>query len=74
MDVTVGTFNLRNLFSQYYFKAKIDEILREDDGVTLDGELTYEFDHADIWKIRTYLGSLVKGKKRKIQRRSHNAL
>jgi len=64
MYVTVGTFNLRNLFSQYNFKAKIDEIIRND-GVTLDGELRYEFDHADIWKIRTYRGSLVKGKKEK---------
>jgi len=64
MNVTIGTFNLRNLFSQYNFKAKIDEILRTT-GVTLDGELTYEFDHTDIWKIRTYTGSLVKGKKSK---------
>lgn len=61
MDVTVGTFNLRNLFSQFNFKGKIDEILRSDGG-TLDGELKYEFGYADTWKIRTYRGSLVKEK------------
>ncbi|UCD26919.1 MAG: endonuclease/exonuclease/phosphatase family protein, partial [Candidatus Bathyarchaeota archaeon] len=62
MEVTVGTFNLRNLFSQYNFKGKIDEII-DIDGGTLDGDLKYEFGHAEIWKIRTYMGSLVKGKK-----------
>ncbi|MCW4002027.1 MAG: endonuclease/exonuclease/phosphatase family protein, partial [Candidatus Bathyarchaeota archaeon] len=62
MDVTVGTFNLRNLFSQYNFKGKIDEII-DIDGGTLDGDLKYEFGHAETWKIRTYMGSLVKGKK-----------
>ncbi len=61
MDVTVGTFNLRNLFSQYNFKAKIDEIISSDGG-TLNGELKYEFGYADIWTIRKYQGSLVKGK------------
>jgi len=62
MDVTVGTFNLRNLFSQYNFKGKIDEII-DIDGGTLDGDLKYEFGDSEIWKIRTYMGSLVKGKK-----------
>lgn len=62
MYVTVGTFNLRNLFSQFNFKAKIDEILRSDGG-TLDGDLKYEFGYADTLKIRKYRGSLVKGKK-----------
>ena len=62
MYVTVGTFNLRNLFSQFNFKAKIAEILRSDGG-TLDGDLKYEFGYADTLKIRKYRGSLVKGKK-----------
>ena len=64
MDVTVGTFNLRNLFSQYNFKAKISEIIKIDGG-TLSGELKYEFGIADTLKIRTYLGSLVKAKESK---------
>jgi endonuclease/exonuclease/phosphatase family metal-dependent hydrolase len=62
MDVTVGTFNLRNLFSQYNFKGKIDEIKDEEEGATLDGEVSYEFDQPATYKIRTYWGSLVKGK------------
>jgi endonuclease/exonuclease/phosphatase family metal-dependent hydrolase len=62
MYVSVGTFNLRNLFSQYNFKGKIDEIIGIDGG-TLDGALKYEFGYAETWKIRKYRGSLVKGKK-----------
>lgn len=62
MQVTVGTFNLRNLFSQYNFKAEIEEII-DIDGGTLDGELKYEFGYAETLKIRKYRGSLVKGKK-----------
>jgi endonuclease/exonuclease/phosphatase family metal-dependent hydrolase len=62
MNVTIGTFNLRNLFSQFNFKAKIDEII-DFDGGTLEAELKYEFGHADTIKIRDYRGSLVKGKK-----------
>jgi endonuclease/exonuclease/phosphatase family metal-dependent hydrolase len=61
MDVTVGTFNLRNLFSQYNFKAKISEIINADGG-TLEGDLKYEFGIADTFRIRTYMGSLVKDK------------
>ena len=64
MNVTVGTFNLRNLFSQFNFEAKIDEII-DFDGGTLEGELKYEFGYADTIKIRDYRGSLVKGKKEK---------
>ena len=41
MDVTLGTFNLGNLFSQYNFKAKISEIIKTDGG-TLDSELKSE--------------------------------
>jgi endonuclease/exonuclease/phosphatase family metal-dependent hydrolase len=64
MDVTVGTFNLRNLFSQYNFKAKISEIIKTDGG-TLNGELKYEFGIADTLRIRTYQGSLVDEKDKK---------
>jgi len=61
MDVTVGTFNLNNLFSQYNFKAKIDEILPLD---SLNAELNYEFGYADIIKTITYRGRLLKEKKK----------
>jgi len=62
MDITVGTFNLNNLFSRFNFKGEIDAIRRLD--TTLDGELKYEF-AGDTWKIRTYRGGLVKAKKTK---------
>jgi endonuclease/exonuclease/phosphatase family metal-dependent hydrolase len=61
MQITVGTFNLRNLFSQYNFKANINEILNLDGG-TLNGQLKYEFGLADTFRLRTYMGSLVKEK------------
>jgi len=61
MDITVGTFNLNNLFSRFNFKGEIDAIRRLD--TTLDGELKYEFGVGDTWKIRTYRGGLVKAKK-----------
>jgi endonuclease/exonuclease/phosphatase family metal-dependent hydrolase len=63
MDITVGTFNLNNLFSRYNFKGEIEAIRKLD--TTLDAEVTYEFGSADTWKIRTYLGGLVKAKKEK---------
>jgi endonuclease/exonuclease/phosphatase family metal-dependent hydrolase len=63
MDITVGTFNLNNLFSRFNFKGEIDAVRRLD--TTLDGELKYEFGASDTWKIRTYRGGLVKAKKTK---------
>jgi endonuclease/exonuclease/phosphatase family metal-dependent hydrolase len=58
--VSVGTFNLNNLFSRYNFKGEIEAIHNLD--TTLGSEATYEFTPADTWKIRTYRGGLVKGK------------
>ena len=60
MIVTVGTFNLNNLFSRYNFKGEIGAI--KDLDTTLDSEVLYEFTPADTWKTRTYRGGLVKGK------------
>jgi hypothetical protein len=49
MDVTVGTFNLNNLFSRFNFKGEIDAIRSLD--TSLDGELKYDFGAADTWKL-----------------------
>lgn len=59
MEVTVGTFNLNNLFSRFNFKAEIEEILPTGP----DGQLTssYVFDDPEKVRIRTYKGRLVKG-------------
>ena len=61
MDVTVGTFNLNNLFSRYNFEGEI-EAVREGD-TTVDGEDKYEFGPGSVYRIRTYMGRLVKAKK-----------
>jgi len=59
--ITVGTFNLNNLFSRYNFKGEITAIKNLE--TTLDSEVVYEFTPAETWKIRNYRGGLVKGKK-----------
>jgi len=60
MHVTIGTFNLNNLFSRYNFKGEIDAI--HDTDTSVDSELKYEFGPDDTFRIRTYLGRLVKAK------------
>jgi endonuclease/exonuclease/phosphatase family metal-dependent hydrolase len=60
MDISVGTFNLNNLFSRYNFKAEIQALdagRRE-----VDGSITYKFGADVPVRIRTYKGKLVKAK------------
>ncbi|MEN8115375.1 MAG: endonuclease/exonuclease/phosphatase family protein [Bacteroidota bacterium] len=58
MKLTVGTFNLNNLFSRYNFKANINEIKE-------GNEVSYSFDKDDHFRIRKFKGNLVKPKSHK---------
>lgn len=60
MKVSVGTFNLNNLFSRYNFEGEIDAIRTDDTSV--DSQVLYRFGPEDTFKIRNYMGRLVKTK------------
>jgi endonuclease/exonuclease/phosphatase family metal-dependent hydrolase len=60
MKVSVGTFNLNNLFSRYNFEGEIDAIQEGDTSV--DSQVLYRFGPQDTFKIRSYMGKLVKAK------------
>jgi endonuclease/exonuclease/phosphatase family metal-dependent hydrolase len=60
VKVTVGTFNLNNLFSRFNFSGVIDAL---QSGSPAGGlTIRYEFTEPTTYRIRTYLGKLVKGK------------
>lgn len=61
MDISVGTFNLNNLFSRFNFQGAIDALRQPDASV---GALTlqYEFTDPSNFRVRTFLGELVKAK------------
>lgn len=61
MRVSVGTFNLNNLFSRFNFTASI-EALRSTDPSAEDVSVTYTFDDSSDYVLRTFQGRLVKGK------------
>ena len=60
MHVSVGTFNLNNLFSRYNFRAEIDAIRNRQTEV--DSNVTYTFGETSVYRERTYRGQLVQGK------------
>lgn len=60
MRVTVGTFNLNNLFSRYNFKGEIQAIQSGD--TALESAVEYRFTDTGTFRIRTFQGRLVKGK------------
>ena len=60
MDVSVGTFNLNNLFSRFNFEAQVDEIVDDDPESGLTA--TYTFNDPERFRLRTYQGRLVHGK------------
>lgn len=59
MTLTVGTFNLNNLFSRFNFQAEIDAI-----PATESGGITLGFDGGSF-RARTFAGRLVKAKNRR---------
>jgi endonuclease/exonuclease/phosphatase family metal-dependent hydrolase len=61
MQVSVGTFNLNNLFSRWNFSGAIDAIKKggQDSSVTV----RYNFDDPVNYRVRTFKGKLVKEKK-----------
>lgn len=61
MKITVGTFNLNNLFSRYNFEAQIAAIPHAG-ALPIAGAFAYAFGPNDAVRIRTYMGKLVKAK------------
>src|SRR5690242_16878150 len=58
--VAVGTFNLNNLFSRFDFSADVSAAAASD--VKVEERTSFDFDDPSSFKLRTYLGKLVKGK------------
>lgn len=61
MTVTVGTFNLNNLFSRFNFQATISSIQEGDAAITM----RYEFTDEANYRLRTFMGKLVKAKEKR---------
>jgi hypothetical protein len=59
-QVAVGTFNLNNLFSRFYFRADVSTASAS--SVKVEERTSFTFDEPSGFKLRTYLGKLVKGK------------
>ncbi|WP_420349902.1 endonuclease/exonuclease/phosphatase family protein [Pelagibius sp.] len=60
MRITIGTFNLNNLFSRYNFSGQVEAIKKNDTGVS--SKVTYKFTEGDVYRLRTFKGRLVKTK------------
>ncbi len=60
MTISVGTFNLNNLFSRFNFEAEINSLAEITEGVTFESHTNTE--GGSLYKIRTYKGRLVKKK------------
>ena len=57
MEITVGTFNLNNLFSRYNFRAEVN-IVRDGD-IDLDADVSITFAEPVSYFLRQYQGRLV---------------
>jgi hypothetical protein len=60
MTVTVGTFNLNNLFSRFNFEADVSTATVA--GATVTEQTTFNFSDPAGFRLRKYEGRLVKGK------------
>lgn len=60
MIVSVGTFNLNNLFSRFNFETEISSLKDLQEGITFTGH--GEDTDGQLFKVRTYKGKLVTGK------------
>jgi endonuclease/exonuclease/phosphatase family metal-dependent hydrolase len=60
VQVAVGTFNLNNLFSRFDFRADVSTATAS--SVKVEERTSFVFDDPSGFKLRTYLGKLVKGK------------
>jgi endonuclease/exonuclease/phosphatase family metal-dependent hydrolase len=60
MQLTIGTFNVNNLFSRYNFQGEISAI--ESGDTAVDSDIRYQFGIYDVFRLRTYQGKLVKAK------------
>lgn len=58
MDVSIGTFNLNNLFSRYSFRAETPG--GNDPALTVS--VTYSFADPSTYRVRTFGGRLVEAK------------
>ena len=58
MDVSIGTFNLNNLFSRYNFRAEAPE--GNDPALTVS--VSYTFADPDSYRVRKFAGRLVEAK------------
>jgi endonuclease/exonuclease/phosphatase family metal-dependent hydrolase len=59
MKISVGTFNLNNLFSRFNFEASISELNKPSSALSVK----YQFSDDNAYRIRTYMGRLVTAKK-----------
>jgi endonuclease/exonuclease/phosphatase family metal-dependent hydrolase len=59
MELTLGTFNLNNLFSRFDFKAEVD---MADADAPIESRTSFSFDDPQSFVLRTYKGRLVKPK------------
>jgi endonuclease/exonuclease/phosphatase family metal-dependent hydrolase len=60
VQVAVGTFNLNNLFSRFDFEADVSTAGASN--AKVEERTSFSFDDPSGFKLRTYLGKLVKGK------------